>query len=81
MALYHEAADILKSVGIRNVSVKSLVYTKKGWKSDPKTLFALSTESAKWSEVLAEVIEKSGILKIEKQVSDRVTMKRDVLSQ
>ena len=69
MSLYHEAAGILQAVRKEQASVKSLVFSKKGWKSDPKTLFALSTEAAKWSEVLSEALEKSGILGVEKQVS------------
>jgi len=68
MSLYHEAANVLESTRKEQTPIKSLVYGKKSWKSDPKTLFALSTEAAKWSEVLAEVMERSGVLKIEKQV-------------
>ena len=68
MSLYHEAAATLHSTHNAEGSIKSLVYGKKSHKSDPKTLFALSTEAAKWSEVLSEVIEKSGILGREKQV-------------
>ena len=70
MSLYHEAAKVLASSQAGDTSIKSLVYNKKGWKSDPKTLFALSTEAAKWSEVLSEVVERSGLLKAEKQVRD-----------
>ena len=68
MSLYHEAASVLNTARKDQASLKSLVFSKKGWKSDPKTLFALSTEAAKWSEVLSEVLERSGILKIEKTV-------------
>ena len=70
MSLYHEAAKVLASSQAGDTSIKSLVYSKKGWKSDPKTLFALSTEAAKWSEVLSEVVERSGLLNAEKQVRD-----------
>ena len=72
MSLYHEAAGILQAVRKEQASVKSCVFSKKGWKSDPKTLFALSTEAAKWSEVLSEALEKSGILGVEKQVRIRI---------
>ena len=68
MSLYHEAAEILDIANRNGGSIKSIVFGRKSWKSDQKTLFALATESAKWSEVLSEVIEKSGVLKIEKQV-------------
>lgn len=66
MSLYHEAAGILDTVNKGRTSLKAEVFGKKGWKSDGKTLFALTSEAAKWSGVLAEVVEKSGILKIEK---------------
>lgn len=69
MSLYHEAAQILTSATTQGGSLKSLVFSKKDWKSDRKTLFALSTEAAKWSEVLSEVVEGSGVLKDEKQVT------------
>lgn len=68
MSLYHEAAEILKTAGNGGGSLKSLAFSKKGWKSDRKTLFALTTEAVKWSEILSEVIEKGDILGQEKQV-------------
>ncbi|KAI7664449.1 S-adenosyl-L-methionine-dependent methyltransferase, partial [Hortaea werneckii] len=74
MSLYHEAAAILQSVRKEQASVKSLVFSKKGWKSDPKTLFALSTEAAKWSEVLSEALEKSGVLGVEKQLTPELAL-------
>ncbi|KAI6828878.1 S-adenosyl-L-methionine-dependent methyltransferase [Hortaea werneckii] len=74
MSLYHEAAGILQAVRKEQASVKSLVFSKKGWKSDPKTLFALSTEAAKWSEVLSEALEKSGILGVEKQLTPELAL-------
>ncbi|CAK3805752.1 NOL1 NOP2 sun domain [Lecanosticta acicola] len=66
MSLYHEAAEILTKTQKEGGSLKSIVFGKKTWKSDAKTLFALATEAAKWSDVLSEVVEKSGILKVEK---------------
>ncbi|KAI7217274.1 S-adenosyl-L-methionine-dependent methyltransferase [Hortaea werneckii] len=74
MSLYHEAAGILQSARKEQASVKSLVFSKKGWKSDPKTLFALSTEAAKWSEVLSEALEKSGVLGVEKQLTPELAL-------
>ena len=68
MSLYHEAAQILTTASEQGGSLKSIVFGKKDWKSDRKTLFALSTEAAKWSQVLSEVIEKSDVLGAEKQV-------------
>ena len=69
MSLYHEAAGILDAVGKGQTSLKSEVFGKKTWKADVKTLFALTSEAAKWSSVLSEVVEKSGILKLERQVT------------
>ena len=68
MSLYHEAAEILDIAGQQGGSFKSIVFGRKNWKTDPKTLFALTTEAAKWSEVLSKVIEKSKILLHETQV-------------
>lgn len=68
MSLYHEAAEVLTKSQKDGGSLKTLVFGKKTWKSDPKTLFALTTEAAKWSDVLSEVVEKSGVLKVEKNV-------------
>ena len=68
MSLYHEAANVLDTVSKQSLSVKSVVFAKKNWKSHPKSLFALASEAAKWSRILAEIIDKSGLLTVEKQV-------------
>lgn len=68
MSLYHEAAEILGKAQKNGGSLKSIVFGKKTWKTDGKTLFALTSEAAKWSEVLSEVVEKSGVLGVEKSV-------------
>ncbi|KAK0312949.1 hypothetical protein LTR01_002612 [Friedmanniomyces endolithicus] len=77
MSLYHEAASILDETQAKKCSIKSLVYpAKKGkeWKSDPKALFALSTEAAKWSEVLAEAVGRSGVLGVERTLSPTLAL-------
>lgn len=71
MSLYHEASQVLTTATQNGGSLKTLIFGQKDWKSERKTLFALSTEAAKWSEVLSEVIERSDVLK-EKQVSTTV---------
>ena len=68
MSLYHEAAQVLESISKNGGSIKSTIFAKKTWKSDSKALFALTTEASKWSEILSEVIEHSGVLKAERQV-------------
>lgn len=74
MSLYHEAASIVDTAQKSGGSLKSLVFGKKTWKTDAKTLFALTTEATKWSQVLSEVVERSGILKIEKQLSPTLVL-------
>lgn len=81
MSLYHEASQVLESIRKHGGSIKSHVFSKKSWKSDPKTLFALTTEASKWSDILTEVIEKSGILKTEKQVPPRHTTHSSILQR
>ena len=49
-------------------SLKSRIYDKKDLKSNPAQLFALVTEASKWSGVLKEVVERSGVLKDERKV-------------
>ena len=68
MSLYHEAAQILSIATEEGGSLKNIVFGKKQWKSDCKTLYAISTESAKFSKILSEVIESSDLLRFEKQV-------------
>lgn len=68
MSLYYEAAAILANPDNAGGSVKSRIYGKKTLKSSPAHLYALISEATKWSVVLKEVVEKSGILKEEKKV-------------
>jgi putative methyltransferase len=68
MSLYYEAAEIL-TTATKGGSLKSHVFGKKSWKSDAKALYALTTETAKWSDVLSEVVQKSDLLKREKVAS------------
>ncbi|KAF2718740.1 S-adenosyl-L-methionine-dependent methyltransferase [Polychaeton citri CBS 116435] len=69
MALYHEAAEVINTAAQSGESIKATVFSKKSWKSDAKTLVALSIEAGRWSEILSEVIEKSELLKVEKQLT------------
>ncbi|KAM3422884.1 hypothetical protein BST61_g366 [Cercospora zeina] len=74
MSLYHEAAEILTSARKHGGSLKSLVFGQKTWKCDAKALFALTTETAKWSQVLSEVLEKSGVLGVEKNLTPTLAL-------
>lgn len=67
MSLYHETAQILSDTS-RGGSLKNRVFGRKGLKSPPAQVYALAVESCRWSGVLKEVIEGSGILS-EKKVS------------
>ncbi|KAJ9638241.1 hypothetical protein H2199_006928 [Coniosporium tulheliwenetii] len=66
MSLYYEAAAILANTDNIGGSLKSRIYGKKNIKCSPAHLYALISETTKWSAVLKEVVEKSGILREEK---------------
>lgn len=68
MSLYYEAASILQNQDNVGGSLTSRIYGKKGLKSKPTAIYALVSESTKWSAVLKDVVENSGILKLEKKV-------------
>ena len=72
MSLYYEAADLVANSGGEGGSLKSRVYGKKGLKSTPSHLYALIIESTKWSAVLKDVIERSGLLKLERKVTSPI---------
>ncbi|GME28658.1 putative methyltransferase [Neofusicoccum parvum] len=69
MSLYYEAASILQNADNVGGSLTSRIYGKKGLKSKPTAIYALVTESTKWSAVLKDVVENSGILKLEKKLT------------
>ncbi|KAL2752823.1 hypothetical protein ACRALDRAFT_1044857 [Sodiomyces alcalophilus JCM 7366] len=78
MSLYYETADILVPRGPEDGSkpqrstsgsLKSRVFTKKNLKSPPAQVFALATETCKWSEVLKEVIENADLLRHERKLT------------
>ena len=68
MSLYYEAAGLIENPDKKGGSLKSRVFGSKTLKSNKAAIFALVTESTKWSPVLKDVVEKSGILKLEKKV-------------
>ena len=73
MSLYHEAAAILSQDTSEGGSLKSRVFGRKGLKSPPTQLYALVSETCKWSAVLKEVIEATGILEKERKVSKSIS--------
>ncbi|KAL7798439.1 S-adenosyl-L-methionine-dependent methyltransferase [Trichoderma ceciliae] len=74
MSLYHEAAEILSSSSSSAGSLKSRVYGRKNGKAPPGQLYALVLESAKWSSVLKEVIEKTELLKLERKLTPTLAL-------
>ncbi|KAM0334428.1 hypothetical protein ACHAQA_001454 [Verticillium albo-atrum] len=69
MSLYHETAEILSAPATSGGSLKSRIFAKKGLKSPPAQVYALATETCKWSEVLKEVIEKAELLRHERKLT------------
>ncbi|KAL6871094.1 S-adenosyl-L-methionine-dependent methyltransferase [Trichoderma novae-zelandiae] len=74
MSLYHEAAEILTSSPDAGGSLKSRVFGKKKGKAPPGQLYALVVESAKWSVVLKEVIEKADVLRLERKLTPTLAL-------
>jgi 25S rRNA (cytosine2278-C5)-methyltransferase len=68
MSLYHEAASILTGPADSGGSLKSRIYNNKALKSSPAHLYALASETLKWSNVLREVVEQSQLLSMERKV-------------
>lgn len=72
MSLYYEAAAVLANTDRTGGSLKARIYKKTDLKSSPAQLYALIAEASKWSPVLKEVIERSGLLAEEKKVNTMV---------
>ena len=68
MSLYYETADILSLPAGAGGNLKSRVFGDKGLKSKPTQVYALALETSKWSAVLKEVIDNSGLLRHERKV-------------
>jgi putative methyltransferase len=74
MSLYYEAASLLSNPDKTGGSLKSRIFNKKDLKNKPAQVFALVTEASKWSSVLKDVVEKSGLLKEERKVRARACL-------
>jgi len=68
MSLYHETAAILSAKDAPG-SLKTRVFSNTSLKYPPAQVYKLAVETTKWSEILAEVIDKSQLLQQEKQVN------------
>ncbi|KAL2357091.1 S-adenosyl-L-methionine-dependent methyltransferase [Cryomyces antarcticus] len=74
MSLYYEAAAIVINADNIAGSLKSRIFGKKDLKSQPAHLFALVSEATKWSELLKDVIERSGLLRLERKLTPALAL-------
>lgn len=73
MSLYFDAVAILTAPSTGG-SFKSRIYNARNLRASPAQIYALIIEASKWDRVLAEVIEKSDILSVERKVRVRVCL-------
>ncbi|KAI5801124.1 S-adenosyl-L-methionine-dependent methyltransferase [Geopyxis carbonaria] len=73
MSLYIEANQILSQ---ENGSLKSRIYNENPstYRSPPKRLYALIVETLKHQDILNEVIEKSGLLEVERKLTHSLAL-------
>ncbi|KAL9598548.1 MAG: hypothetical protein Q9219_004450 [cf. Caloplaca sp. 3 TL-2023] len=74
MSLYYEAASFLAPSQEPVGSLMSRIFATKDLKSSPKQLYALVTETAKWSSILANIIESSELLQYERKLSPTIAL-------
>ncbi len=67
MSLYYETAPFVSNKDQKG-SLKSRIFSNKTPRSPPKQVYALASETSKWSPILTEVIEKSQLLQLERKV-------------
>ena len=68
MSLYYEAAPLMITTSDSGDSLRSRIFNSKDLVSQPKQVYALVNEAAKWSPILAGVIERSQLLQHERKV-------------
>lgn len=66
MSLYIEASRIISRP--RYGGLRGAIYSDSSLKSRPEQLYALIIETLKYQEILNEVIDKSGLLGVERMV-------------
>ncbi|KAI0432212.1 S-adenosyl-L-methionine-dependent methyltransferase [Xylaria sp. FL1042] len=72
MSLYHETADILSAPSSTGGNLKTRLFgnkNKRNFKSPPQQIYALASETCKWSAVLKEVIDSSELLRHERKLT------------
>ena len=68
MSLYYEAAKVLEEVQNERGSLKSIIFGGKPTRSSRAQLYALVSETIRWSAELSGVVEKAGLLAQERKV-------------
>ncbi|KAJ5758858.1 hypothetical protein N7520_006014 [Penicillium odoratum] len=68
MSLYFDAVNILTEPASGG-SFKSRIYSARDLRAKPAQIYALIIEAAKWDTVLADVIDRSGLLDAERKLS------------
>jgi len=72
MSLYLEAAAALENAEKLGGSLKSRIYANKNTKNGSPHIYAIISESIKWSPILKELVDKSQILHHERKVDSNV---------
>lgn len=67
MSLYFDAVNILTEPASGG-SFKSRIYSARDLRAKPAQIYALIIEAAKWDIVLADVIDRAGLLDAERKV-------------
>ncbi|KAI0455195.1 S-adenosyl-L-methionine-dependent methyltransferase [Xylaria acuta] len=75
MSLYHETAGILSAPSSTGGNLKTRIFgngnghKNKHLKSPPQQIYALASETCKWSSVLKEVVDSSELLRHERKLT------------
>ncbi|KAJ5902675.1 hypothetical protein N7495_003203 [Penicillium taxi] len=68
MSLYFDAVNILTEPSSGG-SFKSRIYSSRNLRAPPAQIYALIIETSKWDRVLAEIIEKTDLLRLERKLN------------
>ncbi|RPA86162.1 S-adenosyl-L-methionine-dependent methyltransferase [Ascobolus immersus RN42] len=75
MSLYHEASQIITTFSnSKSGSLKALIYQNDALKSPKPNLYAVCSESLKHQEIINEIITRSGLLKLERKLTQALAV-------
>ena len=75
MALYYEGSTLILMAEKQSGSLKTRIFDSKAtWKSSVPQLYALVSETSKWSPILKEVVERSSLLMHERKLSPELAL-------